>query len=143
MSTRKIRLSHMPDDVMLILGYPTGIVYENQVGGVACRHEEFEGVLVPVGLPPEDAARFMALSFPRTAAIDADVADRIDEILASVPFARYLEVDRSRLRDSCESWVFVLAEIPQDSTFQLYGPYFGAPRGFGPVRGVLTWPNSD
>lgn len=143
MSTRRIRLSQMPRDVMLILGYPTGIVYENQVGGVACRQEELEGVLMPVGLPPEDAERFMALPFPGATALDADVADMIDDILASVPFARYLKVDRSHLRDSYESWVFVLAEIPEDSTFQIYGPYFGAPRGFGMVRGVLTWPNSD
>jgi Family of unknown function (DUF6210) len=143
MSTRRIRLSHMPRDVMLIIGYPSGVVYENQVGGVACSRGELEGVLVPVGLPAGDAERFMALPFPGAAALNADVADRIDEILASVPFARYLKVDRNRLRESCEAWVFVLAEIPADSTFQLYGPYFGAPRGFGPAGGVLTWPNSD
>jgi hypothetical protein len=69
---------------MLIIGCPTGIAYENQVGGVACSQEELEGVLVPVGLPPEDAERFMALPFPGAAALDTEVADRIDEILASV-----------------------------------------------------------
>jgi hypothetical protein len=140
---RRVNLYDMPRDVMLIIEYPTGVLYENQCGGVACSQEDLEGVLVPVGLPPVDAERVMALPFPGGAALNAEVADMIDEILASVSFAKYLRVDRSRLSDSCEAWVFVVAETPQDSDFQIYGPYFGSPRGFGTVRGVLTWPNSD
>ena len=128
---------------MLVIEYPTGIFYENQCGGVACSQEEIEGVLVPLGLPREDAERFMTAPFPRAAPVNVEVADMLDEILASAAFAKYVKVDRSRLIDSCEAWVFVVAETPEDSELQLYGPYFGAPRGFGTVRGVLTWPNSD
>ena len=140
---RRVNLYDMPRDVMLIIEYPSGVFYENQCGGVACCQAELEGVLVPLGLAPEDVERFMTSPLAGAARLDVELADMIDGILASVFFAKYIRVDRSRLSDSCEAWVFVVAETPEDSAFQLYGPYFGAPRGFGTVRGVLTWPNSD
>jgi hypothetical protein len=138
-----INLYEMPNEVMIIINYPTGIFYENQVGGYECRQVEFEGVLAPVGIWPEANTQIMELPFPGAGALGVDVADRIDEILASNTRSQYLKVDRSRLDDSCEAWVFVHVETPENGTLQLVGPYFGAPHGFGTARGVLTWPNSD
>ena len=40
--------------------------------------------------------------------------------------------------------MFVLIDTPADRTAFVPGmDYFGSMYGFGPVRGVLTWPNSD
>lgn len=143
MPKQMIILYNMPTAVMMIVSHPSGIFYGNQVGGVACSQEELEGVLVPVGLEPAEAEQLMKLPFPGAAALNAEVADMIDGILSSVPFSRHLKVDRSRLRDSCEAWVFVVGETPDDNILQRERPYFGGIYGFGAIRGVLTWPNSD
>lgn len=143
MSARIISLYQMPDVVMVILGLPTGVLYENQVCGNACLDERYEGALAPLGFKAPDAERLMSLPFPSAYNIDNKLADMIDEILSGEPYSQYLKVDRSRLHESYDAWVHVLCEITEDSVFQPMGPYMGAPRGFGPLRGVLTWPNSD
>ncbi len=38
----------MPDELMLLLDYPSGVIYQNQVGGNVCWQEELEGILAPI-----------------------------------------------------------------------------------------------
>jgi hypothetical protein len=133
----------MPVEVMLVLEHPSGVHYENQVGGVVCARVTLEGVLVPIDLYSDAVHEIMNLTYDAGQGITAEAADAIDRALAPSPGARYLKVDRARLSESWEAWVFVVADIPESSDHQLQGPYSGAPRGFGRSTGVLTWPNSD
>ena len=50
-------------------------------------------------------------------------------------FHKYLKVDKTKLRKSCESWIYV--DI--DNNNQEYLPF----RGISGNKGVLTWQNSD
>jgi hypothetical protein len=138
-----INLYDLPYEVMLILEYPSGVIYENQVGGVLCWEATGEGVLAPVDLDPDAVEQIMNLPFPGGPGITPEVADAIDGVLAASSGARYLKVDRARLAESWEAWVFVVADVPESSEHQIEGPYFGAPRGFGRSTGILTWHNSD
>jgi hypothetical protein len=133
----------MPDEVMLILEHSSGVYYENQVGGVVCSRATLEGVLAPIDIHSDAMQLIMSLPYDAGVGISGELADEIDRALAGSPGAHYLKVDRSRLPESLEAWVFVVADIPERAVFELYGPYSGAPRGFGRSTGVLTWPNSD
>lgn len=144
MPTNMILLHSMPDELMLIVEYRSGVRYENQVGGVVCARCEQEGVLAPV-----DAARSMVeaiqnLPYPQGAqGITVDLADAIDGLLAGEGRARMLSVDRARLHESWEAWVYVRIDAPLKSTWDVHDNYYGSVYGFGPTRGVLTWQNSD
>jgi hypothetical protein len=138
-----VNLYDLPDEVMLILEHASGVYYENQVGGVLCWQAMLEGVLAPLDLDPAAVEEIMNLPYDAGRGITAEIADAIDAVLDASPGERYLKVDRARLAESWEAWVFVVADIPESSERQLQGPYFGAPRGFGRSTGVLTWPNSD
>jgi hypothetical protein len=140
---RIINLYDLPYEVMLILEHASGVIYENQVGGLLCWQANIEGVLAPVDLDPDAVEQIMNLPYEPRRGITAEVADAVDAVLAASPGGRYMHVDRARLAESYEAWVFVVADIPESSEHQLQGPYFGAPRGFGRTTGVLTWPNSD
>ncbi|WP_437951053.1 DUF6210 family protein [Sorangium sp. So ce296] len=134
----------MPDEIMLVVEHPSGVVYQNQVGGVVCWQAELEGVLSPLDLSDETAQRIQNCPYPSgREGITDEVADTIDALLASEPGARFLKVDRARLGHSWEAWVYVLVDSPDSSASDVAGTYFGPIRGFGSARGVLTWPNSD
>jgi len=138
-----VNLYGLPYEVMLVLEQASGVTYENQVGGTLCWKATAEGVLAPVDLDPNAVEQIMNLPYEPHSGISPEVADAIDGVLAASPGGRFLKVDRTRLAESFEAWVFVVADIPDSSEHQLLGPYFGAPRGFGRSTGVLTWPNSD
>src|SRR5689334_14638654 len=133
MSNRRISLFDMPVEIMLIVEHASGVIYENQVDGVVCRQAEIEGVLAPIDIAPANGERIMALPYTLGRGQPAEIADAIDAVLASEPGARYLRVDRARLNDSREAWVFVEVDTPIDPAHKLEGPYWGAPRGFGAV----------
>ena len=38
----------------MIIAYPTGVLYTNQVGGYACDHPSMEGAFVPLMAPNID-----------------------------------------------------------------------------------------
>jgi len=130
----------LPDEVTLLLEHPSGVFYENQVGGVVCSRATLEGMLAPIDLPSDAVQHIMNLPYDAGLGISAEIADAIDGALAASPGARYLKVDRARLAESAEAWVFVVADIPESAELRLEHPYSGAPRGFGASTGVLTWP---
>ena len=89
----------------LILLRPSGVRYSNQVGGTACFHFEEEGYYVPVA----EKAQALAQLFTSGACgegLVASEADKIDEVLVTLRL-QFLKVDRSRLKNSCEAWVYV------------------------------------
>jgi hypothetical protein len=141
-----IRLGNMPFDVMLVIEHHSGVFYQNQVGGNVCAEEELEGVLAPVGLDAETVEVIANLEYLNgRKGISDEIADAIDRILGAVQARRatkadVVRVDRTRLQDSWEAWVYVVIDsptsFPDDNLFD-------SRLGFGTARGVLTWPNSD
>jgi hypothetical protein len=132
-----VRLWHEPG-VLLIILEETGIIYENQTCGCACYQSSAEGILVPFNNdPPLDQPELSTAaqlsSLLEGAHYLTNEADRIDAILASDWVTRCARVDRFRLRDSGEAWVYVNITEEADSFLT----------GFGNCRGVLTWQNSD
>ncbi len=138
----------------VIIEHPTGVIYSNQAGGTACLHPEIEGTFVPFGndvlieqgrrlLSPQDdlESYFEGPKHRGTGAtngLDAEDADFIDGVLQRAHVRQWIEVDRDRLKESCEAWVFVTVLGDESSPFPIcsgFGPY--------PKRGVLTWVNSD
>lgn len=69
--------------------------------------------------------------------IDHETADFIDQLFTTTPHLERLRVDRTQLSQSHEAWIYVdVLAITEDVYLQTI-------LGFGPRKGVLTWPNSD
>ncbi|MFF4989431.1 DUF6210 family protein [Streptosporangium saharense] len=145
MVTRALRHVFIdPTDALGQAGYffviveaPTGIVYQQQYGGTACRMGEREGYLVP--LVGEDGLRHvfevtLKGAGARFGDLPDDVSNKIRAMVGEVTFWKSNEtsegdeitaplmVDESRLDEMDEAWIPVIT---------LDGP------------GILTWPNSD
>lgn len=146
---------HLWDTVGLgvVLAHPSGVRYSNQTGGHACLHPELEGVYVPVRNDVEtEGGRFLSpeqelfdhFMGPKHAGrgarngLDEEDADLMDAVLRKHGLDRVMHVDRTRLADSHEAWVFVLVTGEVGGGLDLF-------EGFGPYPrpGVLTWANSD
>jgi uncharacterized protein DUF6210 len=143
MPRRFIDLSFMDLEVMFVVEHSSGVIYGNQVGGVSCAREELEGVLAPLHISDADARRIMELPYAPGHGLSVEHADAIDAILSTNPGGRFLRVDRESLHRSLEAWVFVVGDTDSYPADGLYRDYMGSVFGFGAVKGVLTWPNSD
>jgi hypothetical protein len=138
MTFRRVTLWNVEGVVAIVLE-SSGVIYSNQTCGHACMQPEEEGVLVPFNDdPPLDEPEKALWQRLRSILEHAhyltpDLADRVDTTLADQPDTRCARVDRSRLDDSHESWVYV--DIAADASSLL--------SGFGQAKAVLTWPNSD
>lgn len=98
-----------------------------------------EGVFVPVNFDclPEifsDTVEYkLSQIFLECEKVDFTRAEAIDTLLASRYETRGISVDRQRLEQSMEAWVYVDVEPAQSNPIECDGP----------LKGVLTWPNSD
>lgn len=134
----------LPLEVMLVIEHASGVVYTNQTNGVLCRQSKMEGVLVPLGLSDADSERVMQLPYEPILGLKAELADEIDRLLGIELSTQHIKVDRSRLHESVEAWVFVRVDTQELQSDGSAPPdYFGMMYGFGAITGVLTWPNSD
>ena len=131
----------------IIISYPTGVTYSNQTGGTSNLQPELEGCLVPLPevhpdkVPPD---KILAIHFsgPKwretgaTSGIDTEDADLIDALLNDCRLSGIVKVDRSKLKESHEAWVFIqILNDDPGNAFSGFDPY--------PRVGVLTWSNSD
>ena len=126
-----------------------------ECGGHCCLHPEVEGVFVPLGSGYEPPGRVFALQarldplfdgpgskYNGSGAargsdpgLDLEDADFIDSVLDAWRY-RYIRVDRDRLKESIEAWVWVvLTPDSEPALFRGFEPY--------PRPGILTWANSD
>lgn len=148
--TGRLVLLGMQDDLYLIVLGPTGVFYSNQAGGVSCDQPAEEGILVPLGHSAPDVWSKIqqriggAYGNVGASSLTATDAEAIDGILSSSPYTSMLSVDRARLRDSQEAWVYVDIAAHADR----YDPNDVTKRdqaffGFERSKGVLTWQNSD
>ena len=127
------------DSLGLIIFKNTGVRISNQTGGYACNQPEVEGIYIPLRTQAQDIEEFFVSklagdgSFP----LNESVADFIDEYLQRDGNTCFLRVDRTRLTESHEAWVYVDITPPKgDNRSSLI-------EGFGNSKGVITWPNSD
>jgi hypothetical protein len=145
---RRVDLAMTLGSAALIIADDSGVIYENQVGGGNfCFQMELEGILIPcdLGYPSDSYKTTITYELEqvfqsrgadpiRTLSDPSVIADEIDRILASHPELRWVSVDRSRLDESMNAWVYVKLD-PGEATVVL--------QGFESTRGVLTWPGSD
>ncbi|MDI3288350.1 DUF6210 family protein [Polyangium sp. 15x6] len=157
-----VSLSEMDVALGLIVLRATGVSFFNQAGGVCCLQPVEEGIFVPLGAPEVEQALseyILATYGPAgTSRLDRKDADVVDQLLAKDRNTRMLSVDRARIHDSCEAWIYVDIGAHPDRYPEL--PIEGNERtwadpnspinqslslifGFGRCKGVLTWPNSD
>lgn len=132
----------------LVVPHPTGVVYSNQAGGHACLQPNIEGFLVPianeVGLAPShsfrspenDLFKYFATLHSCGAPISETDALEIEAIMHQLPLWGGLRVDRDRLKDSAEAWVFVTIEESEHRPILVDGIDY-------PIHAILTWTNSD
>lgn len=123
----------------LIVPEKTGVFFTNQVNGHICEQPQLEGFLIPINNDrfADDPEFLESLLFnifdDYYGKFTEDKANEIDEILSRFPETKGINVNRDRIDESVESWVHVVA---QETDFSCY-------KGFGEIRGILTWQNSD
>jgi hypothetical protein len=129
----------------LIIFWGSGVVYHNQTCGHACMQRYAEGVLVlptdPVLVSEIPHERYecpiepllKAMAWGPVVGITDKRATEIDVLLKSHPMTAGILVDRNRLRESEEAWVYVTVEPAELAVYQ----------GFDSAEGVLVWQNSD
>lgn len=136
-----------------ILSFPSGVLYANQTGGTACLHPTLEGIYIPLandcthpggqllGPEVELGAYFEGPKHGGTGAIrglDSEDAAFIEMVLSRWNLSSFITLDRARLADSHEAWVWAIVTSDDGDdlpVFSGFGPY--------PRPAVLTWSNSD
>jgi hypothetical protein len=114
-------------------------LYTNQVGGHGCFHPEIEGVFFPL---QTDVNRYELNTLEQHFrgswdALNEFEANLVDTVLhRSSRDLSWISVDRSRLKDSFEAWVYVKLNPKKTHMHESL-------IGFDDSLGILTWPNSD
>jgi len=137
----------------LIIEYPSGVICSNQTGGTACLHPEVEGVFVPLRndtleethslISPENEL-YEYFVGPKhkgagaTSGLDSEDADKIQTVLAKHCLSPPIDIDRQRLKESHEAWVYVTISGDEDQAAPVFSGFEPYPR-----KGILTWSNSD
>jgi hypothetical protein len=136
---RRVSLYEL-EQLALIILEESKVIYSNQAGGHYCLQPEAEGVLVVLSADYSLVEHKAALVWERLTAVFGGAssyttevqAEEIDDLLSFYLVTNNINVDRTRLKDSYEAWVYV--DIQGDSSII---------EGFGSCKGILTWPNSD
>jgi len=122
------------EDCRIIMKCSSGIHWSNQSGGHACRHPKEEGVLIDTPIYEDELEFFYSEHGGYCSdGITEEDANRVDKILKEHSVIYHsnnvfkdnrfaLTVDRTRLKDSMEAWVYI---------------------NIGDKKGVLVWGNSD
>jgi len=116
------------EGVAAILLEASGVTYANQTGGHACLQSCAEGILIPFNddTPLEDPDNALCRRLSRLLEsaqfLTPTLADQIDVALATDSHTKCATVDRDRLRDSHEAWVYVDLRLEADGLLQGPGP---------------------
>ncbi len=126
----------------LIILRKSGIVYWNQTCNTACAQRGEEGVLLPLVSPSLNSSKdiycpledsLSALDWGPIQGINEERANEIDVILQQFYETKSLNVDRTKLKESEEAWIYVNIDI---NSFKL-GTEIKS------NKGILVWINSD
>ncbi|MHA7631633.1 DUF6210 family protein [Corallococcus sp. M7] len=125
--------------------WPTGVLYSNQTGGSTCLHPQAEGAFLPLvdELVAQENLLNQYFTGPKwrgacANGIDEETAQEIDRILGLSGSTRELglRVDRARLTESHEAWVYVEVPAQPENRFAIL-------ERIPASQGILTWANSD
>ena len=119
------------DRTGVIILCKSGVIYTNQTGGIMCDHPEAEGVYVPLpDMKLQDDARFLN-------SLGKMELQQLQKYLDELP-SIYGKIETMwKGEKQSEAWV----EVEVRSIDQDYSVFL---EGFDePVKGILTWPNSD
>lgn len=135
----------------IIIAYNTGILISNQTGGTACLHPKTEGIYIPLANDyTETEKRFLSPEIELTdyfkgpkyngngaiIGIDLEDAKRINTILEKWNLEKQIEIDLNKLTESHEAWIHIkINKNPKSELFKNFNDY--------PLKGILTWTNSD
>jgi len=126
---------HEFDSLGLIISFPSGVIYTNQVGGYANLHPEIEGIFVPLSIGHKKILFALQQHFNGNwYHIEKSDAEIVNRLLRSDGFD-FIRVDEDKLEESYEAWIYVDVEELSEM--------FPLLKGFGKAKGVLTWQNSD
>ncbi|MCO7223757.1 DUF6210 family protein [Pleionea sp. CnH1-48] len=135
---KKVLLWELSGAALIIPG-PSGIHYTNQANGCTCSQPIIEGYLIPINndrllTDPEHLETQLCMLFDGfDTGLPEAKATEIDNLLARFPETEGISVDREKISESMEAWVHVIAK---ETEFSCYS-------GFGEIKGILTWNNSD
>jgi len=118
----------------LILIKEDGIPYYNQVGGYSCYQYDEVGILVPLENERKLLERLSEYTLYKNNLEESDI-EPINEIFNTSIYKNYFKVDETKLRNSCEAWIYV--DIDNQNQEHLFF------KGFPGSKGVITWENSD
>lgn len=142
----RIRLAHPYGTLFgVIIVQPSGAFYTHETGGYSCRWELAEGVFAPLRRSPDEDQELLLSTYftgPKwngwcSDGIDEATADYVDHVMSLSPESSFIKVDRTRLPDSKEAWIYVNVHEPVE--FPDNAPLYG----FGECQGILVWRNSD
>lgn len=140
----------LEDESGLILLYGSGVSYTHQSGGYACRHPIAEGVFspIPLGVDASLLAFVEDISEVFTGEkwagwccdqIDTETADQVDVLFEQVVGCRAMRVNRQRMQESYEAWVYLTIGQCQRTDCPCC-TFSGFP---DEQEAILIWPNSD
>ena len=133
----------------IIVEWKTNIYYSIQTAGNFCLWPEAEGFFFPVGNDADEENRFVSKQTElwnyfkepnieiegAIRGISNDNADFIEKVLHKPPSIDYIKVDRERLSESHEGWVYVrIFPESKDEEFKIFAGFEGYP-----LKGILIW----
>lgn len=118
-TTDKKKIDFWPSQTVILVEYPTGIIYEAQTGGIACHHPSAEGYIEFTEIDYEKKLYKLENYY---GGITKQEADMVDEVLKEDFMCNGWKVDRTRLGEGEEAWI---------------------PLKRGKEKGYLCWENSD
>ncbi len=118
-------------DFGIIITRKTGIVYENQCGGLSCSHLRHEGAFVPIDSGSVDIDFMGEADY-----VSPEDADKIDVAFLENTNGLVVTVDRERIKESREAFVYVNVSTKDGEKYPLI-------ENVENEKGVLVWLNSD
>lgn len=125
--------------LFVIVEHPTGVTYQQQCGGTACRQERVEGYLVPV---PDTKAVAPLRSIFEGELGGAGVWNSVERIMTAEQLSNVRDAVASiRFSQSQEGWETSTLRLDEARLSQLDEAWLPVQTSDGP--GWLVWSNSD
>jgi hypothetical protein len=132
------------DRLGLILLEPSGVFYYNQVCGYSCLQKFEEGIFSYIRDDGQELYKAVSEYLLYKDSLTLEDANFLDNQFIQSCDAKYLRVDRNRLGDSMEAWVYVTIDQSLNDNLKRESVYYNtAFKGFTCTGAVLTWDNSD
>jgi hypothetical protein len=140
---RKVVCLYELNKLALILLEPSGVFYHNQVCGHHCLQAFEEGTLSFLR-DSDDLYKKIAEYTMHKDGLSIVDANYIDDLFGQFDQTQCLSIDRNRLSDSMEAWVYINIDQKKITDPEDDSVYYNASfLGFTSGKGLLTWDNCD